>query len=81
MSRLAYAIRNTHVEVDRLAIFWLGQAGFVYKTPGGQVIYIDPYLTDYVERRVGYKRIMATPIQPEEVEADLLVSTHAHADH
>jgi hypothetical protein len=80
VSRLACAIQNTYVEMGRPAIFWLGQAGFVYKTPGGQVIYIDPYLTDCVERHVGYKRIMATPIQPEEVEADLLVSTHAHAD-
>jgi L-ascorbate 6-phosphate lactonase len=29
----------------------------------------------------GFKRIMGTPIEPEEVEADFVVSTHSHPDH
>ena len=86
MESLAERIKQTVVDDDCLGVFWLAQAGFVYKTPGGEVVYIDPYLTDYVERILpeygyGFKRIMSSPIEPEEVEADLLVSTHSHPDH
>jgi len=81
MSDLARKIRETEVPADGLAIFWLAQAGFVYKTPAGTIIYVDPYLTDCVERLYGFKRIMATPITAEEVEADWVVSTHGHEDH
>jgi len=86
MEDLASRIRGTHVEPGSVAIFWLGQAGFVFKTPGEKVIYVDPYLTDYVQRALpeyglGFKRIMATPIAAEEVEADYVVSTHSHQDH
>ncbi len=83
---LAARIRETRVEPGSLAIFWLAQAGFVYKTPAGKIIYVDPYLTDSVHRQLagemyGFKRIMMAPLAPAEVEADFLVCTHSHADH
>jgi L-ascorbate 6-phosphate lactonase len=83
---LAQTIRETHVAVGSLAIFWLAQAGFVFKTPAGRIIYIDPYLTDSVHRQLGqlfygFKRMVLPPIAPEEVEADVLVCTHSHEDH
>jgi L-ascorbate 6-phosphate lactonase len=86
MGAFADHVRNTKVGPNKLAIFWISQAGFVYKTPGGTVIYIDPYLTDCVHRLYpdygyGFKRIMGTPIEPQEVEADFVVSTHSHPDH
>lgn len=81
MSELAARIRETIVPEESLAIFWIAQAGFVYKTPKGTVIYVDAYLTDCVERLYGFKRIMGNPIKPEDVEADYVVSTHAHEDH
>ena len=86
MSAFADKVRNTQVGTGELAIFWISQAGFVYKTPGGTVIYVDPYLTDCVHRMLpdygyGFRRIMGTPIEVEEVEADYLVSTHSHPDH
>ena len=34
-----------------LALYWLCQAGFAFKTSAGQIVYIDPYLSDVVERR------------------------------
>ncbi len=84
--QLAKSIRETVVNPGNLAIFWLGQAGFVYKTSEGTVLYVDPYLTDSVHRQLshelyGFKRIMMAPIAPEEVETDYIVCTHAHADH
>jgi len=86
MARLAQRIKETEVEPGTLAIFWISQAGFAYKTPSGTVILVDPYLTDYVARLLpeygyGFKRIMGTPIEAEEVEADFVVSTHSHPDH
>ncbi len=81
MSDLAHKIQETRVEAGSLAIFWISQAGFVYKTPGDTIIYIDPYLTNCVERLYGFKRIMGTPIKVEEVDADYVVSTHSHEDH
>lgn len=81
MSDLARRVQEAKVETGNLAIFWISQAGFIYKTPGDRIIYIDPYLTDCVERLYGFKRIMGTPIKVEEVEADYVVSTHSHEDH
>lgn len=86
MSEFARAVRETQLEPGSLAIFWISQAGFVYKTPSGTVAYVDPYLTDCVHRLYptygyGFKRIMGTPIEPQEVDADLVISTHSHPDH
>jgi L-ascorbate 6-phosphate lactonase len=81
MTTLAHTLRTRTVSVGQLALYWLCQAGFAFKTPAGQVIYVDPYLSDVVERLVGFKRMMACPITSEEVEADLIVCTHEHLDH
>ena len=84
--RLAERIAQTVVAEGSLAIWWVSQAGSVFKTPGGKVIYVDPYLTDYVARILpeygyGFKRMTGTLVEPEEVDADLFVSTHSHPDH
>ncbi len=86
MINLARTIRETQVAPGSLAIYWLAQAGFVFKTADGKVIYVDPYLTDYVQRALpeyglGFKRMMASLVSPEEVDADFVISTHSHADH
>ena len=83
---LANKVKELVVAPDSLAIFWIAQAGFIFKTPANKVIYIDPYLSNCVNRLLanelyGFKRIMMTPIEAEEVEADMVVSTHAHPDH
>jgi L-ascorbate 6-phosphate lactonase len=85
-SEFSQRVRGVQVPAGRLAIFWLGQAGFGYKTPAGLVIYIDPYLSNCVHRllkneRFGFKRIMPTLMEAEEVEADHIVCTHSHPDH
>lgn len=85
-SKLATEIKDLQVQPGSLGIFWLAQAGFVYKTPDGVVVYVDAYLTDCVHRLLGdlmygFKRIIPAPLSPEEVEADVVVCTHSHADH
>lgn len=86
MLNLAKQIQETRVESGSVAIFWLGQAGFAFKTPAGKIVMIDPYLTDYVQRALpeygdGFKRLMPKLLEVEEAEADYVISTHFHQDH
>jgi L-ascorbate 6-phosphate lactonase len=83
MSQLANVIRTTQVEPGKLAIFWLGGAAFAFKTTSGKVVYVDPYLSNSLDHFYSWKRLPGSPIliQPSEVEADLVLVTHAHEDH
>lgn len=83
MKDLAERIRSTQPEAGQIALFWLGQAGFVFKSPGGTVLYVDAYLSHSVERKFGsnWKRLMPIPILPEDVDCDWFISTHEHDDH
>jgi L-ascorbate 6-phosphate lactonase len=81
MTSLSQTIAARTVPDNHLAIYWLCQAGFAFKNSRNQVILIDPYLTDVVERLIGFKRMMSCPIAPDEVAADLIICTHEHLDH
>lgn len=75
------SVRAAETGPGTICVFWLGQAGFIVKTPLGKLIAIDPYLSDYCEHAVGFKRIMLSVIPPEELEADFLFVSHEHGDH
>lgn len=65
-------------------LFSAGQAGFIIKSAGGQLLGIDLYLTDCVERvegHKGYKRMLPKILAPEDIKFDVLVTTHFHRDH
>jgi len=62
-------------------LYWLGQAGFAFRTAAGKRVFLDPYLSDACERLFGFKRLSLPALRPEEVEADWVVLTHEHADH
>jgi len=86
MENLSKRIQEARVEPGSVAIFWLGQAGFAFKTPAGKIVYTDPYFTDYVQRvlpeyGLAFKRIMPKLIEADEANADYIVSTHSHQDH
>ena len=74
-------IKNTIVPPGSIAVFWIGQGGFVIKTSNHKVVYIDPYLSNCVERIEGLKRLVPAPLLPKEVEADIILLTHDHIDH
>ena len=74
-------ILNCIVEEKQVAIFWLGQAGFVIKDCRGRIVTIDPYLTDCCEREFGFKRLSPKLISPSELKTNILFSTHSHLDH
>lgn len=66
-----------------IAVKALGQSGFRLAFPGC-VVYIDPYLSDHVERLEGREmaRRFPLPMLPREVtDADWVLVTHAHLDH
>jgi len=79
--RLAERIKVLKVDKGEIALFYLAQAGFCIKTAGSKIIIIDAYLSDAAERLFAFKRMIPSVINPEEVDADLYLSTHSHADH
>ncbi len=77
----ASSVRDARVAPGSLAVFWLGQAGFLFKTPAGSIVCVDPYLSDSVERLAGFRRIMASVMAPEDLAVDVMLITHHHEDH
>lgn len=80
------AIRNTVIGPDSLGIWFLGQNGFVLKTHEGTLIAIDPYLTDacgekYADGPFDLSRVIPVPIEPEDLDVDVVLITHSHEDH
>ncbi|HPO16302.1 MAG TPA: MBL fold metallo-hydrolase [Candidatus Hydrogenedentes bacterium] len=81
MHSLASDIQRIRVPKGAVALWWLAQAGFVFKTVRSTVLYLDPYLSDVVEKAFGFKRLALAPIDAEAVQADWLISSHEHLDH
>jgi L-ascorbate metabolism protein UlaG (beta-lactamase superfamily) len=79
--KLAEQIKSKSVNTGHVSCWWLGGSGFAIKSPGGAVIYIDPYLSDSVKTIFGTSRAFPPPILPEDVRADAVISTHWHEDH
>jgi L-ascorbate metabolism protein UlaG (beta-lactamase superfamily) len=73
---------------DALALWWLGQSGFVLRT-GGSVIVVDPYLSDsltakYEGTATPHVRMHEKVIEPATLAAvpvTAVLSTHHHTDH
>ncbi|HWQ12862.1 MAG TPA: MBL fold metallo-hydrolase [Roseiflexaceae bacterium] len=75
--------RIDHLEVPRgqLALWSLGQAGFVLKG-GATIAYIDPYLSSSVAEAGGPGRRFPVPVEPSAVRhAHVVLTTHEHIDH
>src|SRR5204863_8525740 len=78
---LAQTIAATQVAPGTVMAWWLGGNGFVFKTPAGAQIYVDPYFTNCVSQIFGIERAFPPPIPVEEARPDLLIATHWHEDH
>jgi L-ascorbate metabolism protein UlaG (beta-lactamase superfamily) len=48
MESLSREIHATVVPDSSVCLWWLGQAGFAFKTPAGQIVYAAPYLSGAV---------------------------------
>ena len=69
------------VDSGRVAIHWLGQGGFAFKAHGGDVVVVDPYLSDSANSDGGAARLVDIPVRPQDVRLDYLFLTHDHVDH
>lgn len=66
------------------AIFSTGQAGYIIKSRRGQILAIDLYLSNCVERlegHKGFKRLLPQILHPRDLEFDAVICTHPHLDH
>jgi L-ascorbate 6-phosphate lactonase len=85
-STLARQVRELEVPYGHLALWALGQQGYILKG-GRHVVVIDPYLSNYVEEIVPnqmgfFARQVPIVVPPEELDmATLALATHQHADH
>jgi len=74
-------IESLILKNSQIAIIWLGQAGFLIKDSDGNIIAIDPYLSDCGQRIRGFKRLSPKLISPYEIKPDIYITTHTHFDH
>lgn len=69
------------VQEGTVGVCFLGQAGFIFKTPGGQLVAVDPYLSNCCEQYFGFKRLMPYILDAGDLVFDQIITTHAHYDH
>ena len=67
---LASEIERARVPEGGAVLWWLAQAGFVFKSGTGAVMYLDPYLSNVVEKAFGFKRLSLPPMAIGDVRAD-----------
>lgn len=83
---LMQQIREFAVPKQSVAMWWLGQNGYIFKSPEGTMLGTDLYLTDhcataYKDFGLNLSRRVPVLIAPEELEVDLFACTHNHLDH
>jgi L-ascorbate metabolism protein UlaG (beta-lactamase superfamily) len=78
-------IRAFPVPRGSVALWWLGQNGFIFKSAEGTLLSTDLYLTDscvsIAPAGTDFHRQVPVLIPPEEVDVDLFAVTHNHQDH
>lgn len=83
--QLAAELSNTRVPDHALAIWSLGQAGMIIKNHAGDMLAIDPYLSDAIERAnpdTEFVRRFPQVLPPEALAVcDAILITHFHDDH
>jgi L-ascorbate metabolism protein UlaG (beta-lactamase superfamily) len=79
-------ILQTHPSRGSLAIWWLGQSGFLIKTRSG-ILVIDPYLSEHLTRKYEgtsrpHVRMTRAPLRGTDLKGvDLVLASHKHSDH
>ena len=79
---LSKKIDQIKPQANTLALWWLGQSGYVFKTSYGLTIAIDPCLSGKMEGTPEeFPRLFPPPMLPGELKVDVLFITHTHEDH
>lgn len=84
--RYMQTIRDYLVPPDAIAIWYLGQNGFILKDAAGPLIGIDLYLTNSCADKFSHlpyrlDRQLPIFIEPEDLDIDVFITTHSHDDH
>lgn len=80
-------VRAQRVPAGAITLWWLGQTGFILKSPGGKLIAVDPYLSNSCKAlgdSMGFNldRMVPPPMPPSELAGiDVYAITHSHGDH
>lgn len=78
-------IKTRSIPPGSIGLWWLGQSGYALKNSSGEILYIDPYLTDTIS--AGYRPYIHARLIPPVVDpgADIpvisVLLTHDHQDH
>lgn len=84
---LRKALDACKVPRGSVALVWLGQAGFLLKSPGGTLLALDPYLSNSCQplgASIGLDmdRKFPVPMEPADLKGfDALIFSHSHQDH
>lgn len=79
-----FAEKVLNAPLGQTYLFSVGQAGFIIKSARGQLLAIDLYLSECVERvegHVGFKRLLPQILKSDEIVFDCIIATHFHRDH
>lgn len=79
-----FATRVVAAPLGKTHLFSVGQAGYIIKSKKGQLLGIDLYLSECVERiegHVGFKRLLPKILSPFDFDFDVIITTHPHKDH
>ena len=82
MLRFAESIQTA--PLGKTHLFSVGQSGYILKSAAGELLAIDLYLSDCVERvekDAGFRRLLPKILLPEELKFDVVICTHPHLDH
>ena len=79
-------IASTELAAGMLAIWWLGQSGYLIKSPSGLLaidLYLSEHLTDkYAKTAKPHVRMTAAPLRGQDLnDVDLILASHKHSDH
>ena len=66
--------------MNNFKIRWIGQSGYILSDEN-TTIYLDPYLSDCVNRVAGRERMVPAPVSAQDIKADAFICTHNHLDH
>ncbi len=80
-------IRSHPTRPNSVTLWWLGQSGFILKSPAGKMAVLDPYLSNSCkaigeQHGFDFDRRFPPPLPARELAGmDLYILTHSHQDH
>jgi L-ascorbate 6-phosphate lactonase len=81
MPSLEDEIAKLAVAPNTAACVWLGQGGYLLKSPAGVTVMADAYLSDFAEAAWGVQRAIPPLIDSARFTPDIFLATHWHEDH